>query len=341
MEALPAEELAGGKVKYTLDLKGKKVKETELVARADKVRREIGAEVVGGEQIIAAKAQEEAMKHLLPFEQRQSKPWRGSRCGSLRRHRHDGRAVRATRFGVSRTGFDVLGNTHDGERDHEPGDKHDDKRDDKRDDERRAEQGRHCTGRASRGRGRGRGPLRRGVAFASFSAKAQCASATKARPSGACSPCLRPTRRSGRRGRSASIRPCPSPCGSSSKRDAPRCATGSTSRPCLHHGQAADPAAPGPFMRWQDARWKSETVSVRTVRSLGCVYWSDTWTLATWCERPTGFHNFRVDHIEALQVLGSTFHDEPGKTLADLLREVDRERRVQDPATPGGRDRPA
>ena len=160
MEALPAEELAGEKVKYTLDLKGKKVKETELVARADKVRREIGAEVVGGEQIIAAKAQEEAMKHLLPFEQRQSKPWRGSRCGSLRRHRHDGRAVRATRSGVARTGFDVLGNTHDGERDHEPGDKHDDKRDD----ERHAEQGRHCTGRASRGRG----PLRRGVAFASF-----------------------------------------------------------------------------------------------------------------------------------------------------------------------------
>jgi len=70
-----------------------------------------------------------------------------------------------------------------------------------------------------------------------------------------------------------------------------------------------------------------EATSERTVRPLGCVYWGDTWTLATWCERATGFRNFRVDRIEALQMLGSTFRDEPGKTLADLLREVDAERR--------------
>ena len=71
MEALLAEELAGEKMKYTLDLKDKQVKETELTAQADKVRREIGAEAAGREQIIAAKAQEEAMKHVLPFKQRQ------------------------------------------------------------------------------------------------------------------------------------------------------------------------------------------------------------------------------------------------------------------------------
>ena len=71
MEGLLAEELATEKMKYTLDLKDKQVKETELVAQADKVRREVAAEAAGREQIIAAKAQEEAMKHVLPFKQRQ------------------------------------------------------------------------------------------------------------------------------------------------------------------------------------------------------------------------------------------------------------------------------
>jgi regulator of protease activity HflC (stomatin/prohibitin superfamily) len=71
MESLLAEELAGEKMKYTLDLKEKQVKETELQAQADKARREIGAEAAAREQVIAAKAQEEAMKHVLPFKQRQ------------------------------------------------------------------------------------------------------------------------------------------------------------------------------------------------------------------------------------------------------------------------------
>jgi hypothetical protein len=71
MESLLAEELAGEKMKYTLDLKDKQVKETELIAQAEKVRREIGAEAAAREQIIAAKGQEEAMKHVLPFKQRQ------------------------------------------------------------------------------------------------------------------------------------------------------------------------------------------------------------------------------------------------------------------------------
>ena len=71
MESLLAEELAGEKMKYTLDLKDKQVRETELTAQAEKVRREIGAEAAAREQIIAAKGQEEAMKHVLPFKQRQ------------------------------------------------------------------------------------------------------------------------------------------------------------------------------------------------------------------------------------------------------------------------------
>lgn len=71
MEGLLAEELATEKMRYTLELKDKRVKETELDGEADKVRREKSAEAAAREQIIAAKGQEEAMKHVLPFKQRQ------------------------------------------------------------------------------------------------------------------------------------------------------------------------------------------------------------------------------------------------------------------------------
>lgn len=71
MEGLLAEELETQKMRYTLELKDKRVKETELEAAADKVRREVRAEAAAREQVIAARAQEEAMKHVLPFKQRQ------------------------------------------------------------------------------------------------------------------------------------------------------------------------------------------------------------------------------------------------------------------------------
>jgi regulator of protease activity HflC (stomatin/prohibitin superfamily) len=71
MDKLLAEELETEKMRYTLELKDKRVKETELDAEADKVRREKAAEAAGNEQIIAARAQSEAMKHVLPFKQKQ------------------------------------------------------------------------------------------------------------------------------------------------------------------------------------------------------------------------------------------------------------------------------
>lgn len=71
MEGLLAEELETQKMAYTLQLKDKRVKETELEAAAEKVRREVRAEAAAREQLIAARAQEEAMKHVLPFKQRQ------------------------------------------------------------------------------------------------------------------------------------------------------------------------------------------------------------------------------------------------------------------------------
>ena len=71
MESLLAEELASEKMRFTLELKDKEVKQAELEAEADKVKREKAAEAAGQEQIIAAKAQEEAMAHVLPFKQKQ------------------------------------------------------------------------------------------------------------------------------------------------------------------------------------------------------------------------------------------------------------------------------
>lgn len=71
MDKLLAVELQTEQMQYTLQLKEKEVKESELSAEADKVRREKAAEAAANEQIIAAKAQEEAMKHVLPFKQKQ------------------------------------------------------------------------------------------------------------------------------------------------------------------------------------------------------------------------------------------------------------------------------
>lgn len=71
MEALLAEELASERMRYTLELKEKEVKQTELEAEAAQVRREKAAEAAAREQVIAARAQEEAMKHVLPFKERQ------------------------------------------------------------------------------------------------------------------------------------------------------------------------------------------------------------------------------------------------------------------------------
>lgn len=46
------------------------------------------------------------------------------------------------------------------------------------------------------------------------------------------------------------------------------------------------------------------------------------WTLAGWCEWRQDFRSFRMDRIEALRPLERHFADEPGKTLPDLLRQV-------------------
>ena len=65
-----------------------------------------------------------------------------------------------------------------------------------------------------------------------------------------------------------------------------------------------------------------ESASERIVRPLGCFYWGKVWTLSAWCELRDGFRAFRIDRIDAVEVLPERFRDEAGKTLADLLRAV-------------------
>jgi len=106
MEALLAEELASEKMRYTLELKEKRVKETALEAEAARVRREKAAEAAALEQVIAARAQDEAMKHVLPFKQRQVEQRRleaeADRVANIRRAKGTAEARRIEADGEAR-----------------------------------------------------------------------------------------------------------------------------------------------------------------------------------------------------------------------------------------------
>jgi len=65
--------------------------------------------------------------------------------------------------------------------------------------------------------------------------------------------------------------------------------------------------------------------SQRIVRPLGCFYWGRTWTFSAWCELREDFRGFRIDRIDRVEVLAERFRDEPGRTLADLLRRLRQE----------------
>src|ERR1700678_4809540 len=71
MEKLLSEELETEKIHDTLQLKEAQVKQQQLEAEADKVGAPIAAESDEQDQVIAARAREETMKHILPFKQMQ------------------------------------------------------------------------------------------------------------------------------------------------------------------------------------------------------------------------------------------------------------------------------
>lgn len=65
--------------------------------------------------------------------------------------------------------------------------------------------------------------------------------------------------------------------------------------------------------------------SLRNVRPLACAFWGGTWSLEAWCELRNDFRNFRLDRIRAIVLTGRKFVDEPGKTYADFVRQMQRE----------------
>jgi predicted DNA-binding transcriptional regulator YafY len=70
--------------------------------------------------------------------------------------------------------------------------------------------------------------------------------------------------------------------------------------------------------------------SQRIVRPLGCFYWGKVWTFSAWCELRQDFRGFRIDRIDQVEALPDRFLDEPGKTLADLLRRLQSDSRRYD-----------
>ncbi|MBI5548414.1 MAG: YafY family transcriptional regulator [Deltaproteobacteria bacterium] len=62
--------------------------------------------------------------------------------------------------------------------------------------------------------------------------------------------------------------------------------------------------------------------SARRIRPLGLFFWGHGWSVAGWCELRGGFRNFRLDRVIECEVLDARFDDEPGKSLADLMRAV-------------------
>ena len=62
--------------------------------------------------------------------------------------------------------------------------------------------------------------------------------------------------------------------------------------------------------------------SQRELRPVALHFWGERWTLAAWCELRQAFRMFRLDRMRELQVRDRTFRDEPGKTIADFLRQI-------------------
>ena len=62
--------------------------------------------------------------------------------------------------------------------------------------------------------------------------------------------------------------------------------------------------------------------SRRELRPVALHFWGERWTLAAWCELRQAFRMFRLDRMRELKIRDRTFRDEPGKTIADFLRQI-------------------
>ena len=64
---------------------------------------------------------------------------------------------------------------------------------------------------------------------------------------------------------------------------------------------------------------KSGARTERVVRPLLLSFYGSLWLLSAWCELRRDFRSFRMDLMEAPEVLPDGFQEEPGRGLEDLL----------------------
>jgi predicted DNA-binding transcriptional regulator YafY len=61
------------------------------------------------------------------------------------------------------------------------------------------------------------------------------------------------------------------------------------------------------------------SASGRDVEPLCLVFWGQSWTLGAWCRMRTDFRNFRVDRMDALEILADAVSAEPSRGLRAYL----------------------
>lgn len=66
--------------------------------------------------------------------------------------------------------------------------------------------------------------------------------------------------------------------------------------------------------------------SNRIVRPLALAFFAPFWTLTAWCELRQDFRMFRVDRIAELAMTDARFTEEPGKRMADYVRQMEAHR---------------
>lgn len=72
------------------------------------------------------------------------------------------------------------------------------------------------------------------------------------------------------------------------------------------------------FIDYSDAK---QQLTQRTIWPLGLFFWGAVWTIGAWCELRQSFRIFRLDRIQEITRLETTFPNEKGKTLQDLIEK--------------------
>jgi predicted DNA-binding transcriptional regulator YafY len=62
--------------------------------------------------------------------------------------------------------------------------------------------------------------------------------------------------------------------------------------------------------------------SARVVWPLCLAFFGPNWLLTAWCELRDDFRNFRLDRINAIELLEEPFEEQPGRSLEDFFKRI-------------------